>query len=223
MNSEVFTCMRPPPGRAERFQRPVQRHAHGDLGHREARRGRGDRLAVQRDRLDDVALARRQRLDQLLRVAQVVRILFRGRGEKVLKILDRLGAARAPPAHGVDDLVARDRVHPGAELLAHVPGVALEMDRQQSLLHRILDIRVAHPGARKRRPRHRPHRAADLLQQPPVDPLVARHGGPHHLRPGIVRRAFDRQGAHTDFRSVSTGVTGAKHFSFGANAHRLAL
>ena len=63
--------------------------------------------------------------------------------------------------------------------------------------------------ARAKRPaRHRPHGTADILQQPPVDALVARHRGPHHLRPGIVRRAFDRQERSYGFRSVLAGVTG---------------
>ncbi len=188
-----------PPGGAERLQRPVQRHPHRHFGHRQARRGGGDRLPVERDRADDVALARRQRLDQLLRVAQRVRVLLGGRGEKILKILDRLGAPRAPPAHRVDDLVASDRIHPRAELLARVPGVALQMDRQQSLLHRILDIGVAQSRARERRPRHRPHRTADFLQQTPVNAFVARDRGLHHARPGIVRGTLDRWGAHTAF------------------------
>ena len=140
-------------------------------------------------------------LHQLLRVAERVRILALGRGEKVLK--SSIGSAPSRPAatHRVDDLVAGDRVHPGPELLAAVPGVPLEMDRQQRLLHRILDIGVAQPGALKRPTRHRPDRTTDILQQPPVDPLVARHGGPHHLRPGIVRQAFDgRPLIRTSFR-----------------------
>ncbi len=178
----------------------------------EPRRGRRDRLAVERDRLDDVALARVERLHQLLRVAERVRILLGGRGEKILEILDILGAPRAPPAHRVDDLVASDRVHPGAELLARVPGVALEMDRQQSLLHRILDIGVAKPRARERRPRHRPDRTADFLQKSPVDALVARDRGLHHPRPGIVRGTFDRHVAPWTFASVSAGVTGPGDF-----------
>src|SRR5208283_4231749 len=68
-----------------------------------------------------------------------------------------------------------------------------------SLLHRVLDIRIAHPGSRKRSTRHRAHRAADVFQQASVNSLVARHGGLHHPGPWIVWRAFSRQSAHTAF------------------------
>ena len=87
-----------------------------------------------------------------LRVAQRMRVLRLGRGKKLLEILKRLDTPRAAPAQSVDDLVPRDRVDPGRKLLPGVPGVALEVDRQQGLLHCILDIRVARLS-RARKPR----------------------------------------------------------------------
>ena len=90
---------------------------------------------------------------------------------------------------------------PRRKRLLGVPGMPLEVDRQQGLLHRILDIRVSDSGARKRRARHRPHRATDILQEPPVGALVASDRGPHHLRPRIVRGTLAGLGFHTGFVS----------------------
>ena len=53
----------------------------------------------------------------------------------------------------------------------------LEMDRQQGLLHCILNVRVPDPGARKSTPRHRPHRPTDVLKEAsryaPSSPAIA--------------------------------------------------
>src|SRR6202020_104762 len=133
-----------------------------------------DRRAVQRDRGHDVALARGQRLQKLARIAQRVRILGLWRGEELLEILERLELPPAATAECVYDLVARDRVHPGRERLPGVPGVALKVDRQQGLLHCILDVRVPNPGARKRAERHRPPRLTDVLKEAPIRALIAR-------------------------------------------------
>ena len=83
------------------------------------------------------------------------------RGEELLEILERLDAAPAAAAQGVDHLVSRYRVDPGRKRLPGVPGMPLEVDRQQGLLHCILDIRVPRPRARERDARHRPHRTTD--------------------------------------------------------------
>ncbi len=133
-----------------------------------------------------------------------------GRGEHGLEILDRLVAAHAAPAHRVDDLVARDRVDPGRQPEAAVPGLPLQMDRQQSLLHDILDIRVADPGARESAPRHRPHRAADLLEQTADRPPRRRPGRrascrAHFSSTGLAGRLL----AHSSFAPVAADCYGA--------------
>jgi len=74
-----------------------------------------------------------------------------GAASTASKILDRLVTAHAPPAKGVDDLMARDRVHPRREPHAAVPSLPLQMDRQQSLLHHILDIPRRRPWLAKTR------------------------------------------------------------------------
>ena len=142
----------------------MERDPHRDLGHLEAGRGRRDRLAVKGDRGHDVALARLKRLEQPPRVAQRVRVFRFGRGEELLKILERLDSPAAAPPQRVDDLVPGYGLNPGRKRLPGVPGVSLEMDRQQGLLHRILDICVSYPRACERRPRHRPHRPSDVFQ-----------------------------------------------------------
>ena len=174
---------------------------HRDLAHRQALRRRGDRLAVEGDRSHDVALAWSKRLQKLARVAQRVRVLGLRRGEELLEILERLDAAPAAAAQRVDDLVSRYGVDPWRKRLPGVPGMPLEMDRQQGLLHCVLDVRVPRASARERPARHRPHRPADVLKQPPVCDLIAADRGPHHSRPRIVRSTRDGLGFHTAFVS----------------------
>src|SRR5579862_3318592 len=69
------------------------------------------------------------------------------------------------------------------------------MNRQQSLLHHILDIRVAGSHAGKSPARHGPHRSGDFLQQLAVDSLVARQGGAHLCRPFLLSLALGHDGA----------------------------
>ena len=124
-----------------------------------------------------------------------------GRGQELLEILERLDPPPAAPAQGVHDLVPGYGVDPGRKRLPGVPGVPLEVDRQQGLLHCILDIRVSHSGARERPARHRPDRATDVLQEPPVSALIARDRGLHRLRPRIGRGTLAGWGFHTGFVS----------------------
>ena len=179
----------------------MERDPHRDLGHRQARRSRGDRLAFERDRAHDLALTGAEPVDEPLRVAQRMRILRLRRGQELLEILERLGPLPSASAQGVDDLVPGYGVGPGRKRLRGVPGMPLEVDRQQGLLHCILNISVARPGARKRGARHRAHRATDILQQSPVSTLIARDRGPHHLRPRIGRGTFGGLPIHTGFVS----------------------
>src|ERR1700677_2552105 len=179
----------------------MERHPDRDLGHRQALRRRGDRLAVKRDRGHDVALARSQRLQQLPRVTQRVRVLSLRSGQELLEILERFGPPPAATAQGVHNFVARDRVHPWGERLLGVPGVTLEVDRQQGLLHCILDIRVPNTRARKSAARHTPHRPTNVLKYPPARVLIARDRGGHHSRPKIVPWTLDGLLSHTGFAS----------------------
>src|SRR5277367_216077 len=133
----------------------MKRDPDRDLGHRQALRRRGDRLAIKGDRCHDVTLAGRKRLQELPRVTQRVRVLSLRRGEELLEILERFDLPPTTTAQGVYDFVARDRVHPWRERLLGVPGVALEVDRQQGLLHCILDVRVPNTRTRKSTARHR--------------------------------------------------------------------
>src|SRR5271156_1846241 len=126
----------------------MEQEPHRDLRHREARRSRGDRLAFERDRAHDLALTGAEPVDELPRVAQRMRILRLRRGQELLEILERLGPLPSASAQGVDDLVPGYGVGPGRERLTGVPGMPLKVDRQQSLLHRVLDIRFPHSRAR---------------------------------------------------------------------------
>src|ERR1700723_3007500 len=108
----------------------MKRHPDRDLGHRQALRRRSDRLAVEGDRGHDVALTRRERLQELPRITQRMGVLGLRRSQELLEILERLDLSPAATAERVYDLVARDRVRPRRERLLGVPGVALEVDRQ---------------------------------------------------------------------------------------------
>ena len=125
---------------------------------------------------------------------------------------------RAAAAHRVDDLVPRDRVDPGRKRLPGVPGMALEMDRQQGLLHRILDIRVPHPGARETRrapspaPTGRSPPAAAGMR--PRRPRSRPSSSETRDRPEDPRRT----GLSYGLRFVSSAVTGpGKYFARSAN------
>ena len=184
---------------ASAFSARCKRHPHRHFAHRQPRRGRRDRLAFERDRRDDVALARRELLHHPLDVAAGMRVVALRRGQHRLEILDRLGPAHAAPPHRVDDLVAGDGVDPRRQPGPAVPGAPLQVDRQQSFLHDILDIRVADPGAGESAARHRPDRPANLLEQPPIGRLVARQGGAHRRRPFVVAGACGGCLAHVRF------------------------
>ena len=67
----------------------MKRHPDRDLGHRQALRRRGDRLAIKGDRCHDVTLAGRKRLQELPRITQRVRVFGFRRGEELLEILER--------------------------------------------------------------------------------------------------------------------------------------
>ena len=152
-------------------------------------------------------------VNETLRVAARVRIFGFRRGENRLEILDRLKPAGAAPAHCIDDLVASDRRDPGREAKAAVPGVALQVDRQQRFLHNILDICVAGPRPRKGASRHRPNRPPNLLEQSPIDRLDRPRLRRASFRPIFHRLGRRPQRRSFDIRATATNVTHArKHY-----------
>src|SRR3984885_15436457 len=161
----------------------MERHPDRDLAHRQALRRRRNRLAIKRDRGHDVALARRERLQKLPRITQRMRVFGFRRGQELLEILKRLDLPPAATAQRVYNFVARDRIHPWRERLLGVPGVALEVDRQQGLLHCILDVRVPNPRARKSAARHSPHRPTSSRRRryapssPAIEAVIIRAQG----------------------------------------------
>ena len=75
-------------------------------------------------------------------------------GKVVGEILDRQVHPLAARAEGVDDLVARDGIEPGAQRLVLAPGLPLEVDGEQDLLHHVLAGVV--PERRAARAHHAP-------------------------------------------------------------------
>ena len=135
------------------------------------------------------------------------------------EILQRLDPPPAAAAKGVHDLVARYGVDPGRERLRGVPGMALEMDRQQGLLHCILDVRVPNPSTRKSASRHCPHRPTDVLKQPPIRALIPRDRGGHHPRPTIVLRTPDGLSFHVGFVSFRLPLQVPENRYFARNTN----
>ena len=103
--------------------------------------------------------------------------------------------------HHIDQLVARDRVQPWQEGLILHPGLTLQMDRQQNLLHHIFGLGIADAGPRKPIGREFAQPRRDRFQKPAVGRAVARKACPHQLRP----RRFGRSGYAVRFVRLRHG------------------
>ena len=92
--------------------------------------------------IEDCALALGQAREQTADVAPRKRGFVVDRAEDIRLVVEDFAGARArpPAAQQVDDLVARDGVHPGRQRLAGVVGVAPAVHGDQCFLHQILDL-----------------------------------------------------------------------------------
>src|SRR6516165_5351600 len=107
----------------------MQGNADGPLGHCQFRRGLIDRAAIDRDDLDDIALARRQAVEMPVNIGNDhagFKILIR---QYLYKIVYRQVDAAAPPTQGIHEFMPRDRPEPGTERRLRLEALALEMDR----------------------------------------------------------------------------------------------
>jgi Alcohol dehydrogenase GroES-like domain len=82
----------------------------------------------------------------------------------------------------VDQLVPRYGIHPGRQQFSGVIGVALDVDRNQRLLHEILRLRCASPDAREPAFVIGPQVPAQPVEQCPMRRRVAVKAG-YHQRP----------------------------------------
>ena len=101
----------------------------------------------------------------------LARLLGRQHVGKIVDIDEHPAAALA---QGIDQLVARDREQPGTERRRRIPGVPLQMHRQQYLLHDILALVGRLARAREPALRRRPQDRRDHVKKPMIGGTVAR-------------------------------------------------
>ena len=120
----------------------MQRHAHRALAHAELCRRVADAGAFERNRPDDRSLAAIEPIDQPhdLPPAELLLLIGAAIGQRVGQFIDRDLRAAAAPAQRIDELVAGDRRHPRPDQIGLPPGMAVQMDGEQRLLHNVLRI-----------------------------------------------------------------------------------
>ena len=128
--------------------------------------------------LHDPALALGQAGQHLPRIEGASLLRRRGRGERVGMVVDVDMIGEAAAAQMVDQLVARDRTQPGLQRLRLVPGVALQMHGQQSLLDDVLAIRIRPTGRRQAARCHGTQPGSDAQQQAAIAPRHPPSGPP---------------------------------------------
>src|ERR1700681_87019 len=103
----------------------MQRYPHRTLAHREFRRRILDRGAVDRDRLQNVALSRRQRLELGRNLARWCGLRSRFARNRLGEIVDIDENPATAAAQRIDQLIAGDRKQPWRERRVSVPGMPL--------------------------------------------------------------------------------------------------
>jgi hypothetical protein len=125
--------------------------------------------------------------------------------ERLGEIVDVDENPPAAAAQRINQLVAGDRKQPWREWRVGVPGMSLQMHRQQNVLHDILGLidrltSTRQPAARPS-PQHRSHG----LEQTVIGRTIARNGQPHQAGPLVFTFAHAR--SHASFRSFFQFVT----------------
>ena len=111
------------------------------------------------------------------------------------------------PAHGIDELMARDGTNPRRERKRWIPSMTFQVNGQQNLLHDIFNLCVSLPRPAQAPPNRAPESRCQLLQQFAISSLVAGHRAAHQQSPGIVGWSF-RHAAIPMFESKAGFVTG---------------
>ena len=143
----------------------MQRHPHRALAHGEFGGRIPDRSAIDRNRLQNLALAGRQRLQlgcDLGRRSGLGGGLPRNDLGKIVDIDENPAAAAA---QRIDQLVAGDRKQPRRERRVGVPGMPFQMHRQQNVLHDILGLIDRLTGPRQTAASRGPQHRRDGLEQ----------------------------------------------------------
>ena len=123
----------------------MKRNANGAFAHAQTRRYVGCAPSLQGNFLDDPTLALGQTRQQPSGVYRCGGIYTVRHFQGVGVVVDVDMVAESTPTQVISQLVAGDRAKPRFERLRLVPGVALQMHGQQSLLNNILTIRRTSP------------------------------------------------------------------------------
>ena len=143
----------------------MQRHAHRALAHRKFCRGVLDRGAVDGDRLQHLALARRQRLS-CAATSLAGAVSGGGSPGSISAKSSMLTKTRRPRRRSASISLLRAIANShGANGAFGVPGMPLQMHRQQNVLHDVLGLIGRLPGPRQTRVARRPQHRRDRLQQ----------------------------------------------------------
>src|SRR2546430_2537461 len=81
----------------------------------------------------------------------------------------------------IDELISRNRMHPGGQRFVWVVGMTLDMDRQQCLLHKVLRFGSASSDARKPALVIGSQSAAQSVEQGPMGSGIARQAANHQV------------------------------------------
>ena len=150
-------------------------------------------VLLDRDRLQHVALALRQRIelagDFACRNCLLRHLARQGLGE-IVEIPRRSASPVAAACRSA--CCGRLQTATGRQGLRYPLSVPLQMHRQQNLLHDILGLVGRLPGPRQAAPRGSAQRRRDRLQQAMIRRVIACHGRPHQAgpaRPHVRARA----------------------------------
>jgi len=141
---------------------------------------------------DDALLPGRQRGDRAMQPANVEGALGGARrGTDGLQTVERLRQGRAPRAlaQPVDELPAGDGDEPRTERPAGIVGPPHRVQRQERILHGVLDIGGLAQPARGARPQI----GRDLPEQPRIGGAIAILGARHQRRPVRALRRHRRR------------------------------
>jgi hypothetical protein len=176
----------------------VQGNAHRALRHAQPIGHLARARAFDGDGLHDLALPPLQARQDALGIDAVAdRRLFVD-CQRIDDVIDRHMHAPAAPAQIVDQLVLRDRPHPGQQRLPLVPGLALQMHSQQRLLHHVLDLFRTQPVSGKTALHQPTQDRRKAPEHTAIGIRVAAVGSPHQLGPirGLIRHAVTAFDTH---------------------------
>src|SRR3984893_3901834 len=185
-------------------------HAHLHVRFRQSITGGGfgDAQSLKLDALDHPPCLFRQLSEKLAKIVGAFRAVLVSLRDQIGGLVDRDVALRCPRApQMVDELVARNRVHPWREGLDRIVGMTAGMDRQQHLLHQILRVRCASSNPPQLPPVVAAQVVAQVLEQRAMSRRVAVQAGEHQILELCLGRQHGKLVSTFKFARGSVSVT----------------